>query len=128
MASKYTLYKLGGTISAAGTIEAYSNSVARGKIETVLIDRPAGNVAVKLSTEGVVSEEFVDLATGNTDVAIYPRRQVTDKANTDLNLSNDGTAVTKLVEKYAVFGRLKLECSAGTAGQSVSVGVIVEEY
>lgn len=128
MASKYTLYKLSGTVDSSGDISETHNSIARGKVEAVYIDYPSNNVEVKVETDEIVNQDIVDLSAANTDTVIYPRAQVSDTNGAGLLNYDDGTNTTDLVERLAVFGKLTLTCSNGTTDDKVTVGVLVEEY
>ena len=128
MVSKFTRLSLSGTLDASGELSVYSSKIIRGLIKAVYVDRPAGNVEVKVETDELVKQEIIDLSTANTDVVIYPRVPVQTNAGADINNSNDGTAVTKLFDDYVVFGRLRLVCEGGTATQVVKVVLVYEEY
>jgi hypothetical protein len=128
MVSKLTRVSLSGTVNSSGVIDVYSEGVIRGKIEAVYIDYPAGTVAVTLQTDELVSQKVLELSAANTDKVFYPRVQVCQNDGTLLNNSNDGTAVTKLWDKFTVFSRLRLVCASGTNTQVVKVVVVFEEY
>lgn len=128
MASKITKYKLSGTISAAGTVDVYSGHVARGRIVTVQVDYPAHTVTVDLKTDEAVAQTILDLAAANTDVTIYPRTPVQDYTGSDVDLSDAEGGNTAQYEEFCVFGRLRLVCASGTAAETVTVHVYVEEY
>lgn len=128
MVSKYTMYRLSGTLDASGDLDITHEKTVRGKIDSVFIDYPAGNVEIKVVAKGIVDQDIIDLSTANTDRVIYPRVQVQNSSGTNLNNSYDNTAVTALTDRFTIFGNLQLICDSGTAAQNVKVTVVVEEY
>ncbi len=123
--SKITKYKITATIAAAAsTAEAYSIPI-RGKIIAVGINYPAATVTVDLDSDGEASaQKILDLAAANTDKTYYPRTPV--HTYTGAETVTWFTAM-KVHEPFAVYGRVKLSLASGTAGQSVTVYLMVEE-
>lgn len=116
-------YKISGTITAAGTATSYSTAI-RGKILAVGVDYPANTCTVDLDSDGEANaQKILDLAAANTDATYYPRVAVHDNAGT--GVTYDGT--NEIYEPFVVYGRVKLSVASGTAGQSVSVYLVVEE-
>lgn len=117
-------YKISsGTIAADGTASAYSTPI-RGKILAVGVDYPAGTCTVDLDSDGEASaQKILDLSAANTDKTYYPRVAVQDITGTAVTY--DGT--NEIYEPFVVYGRVKLSVASGTAGQSVSVYLVVEE-
>lgn len=117
-------YKISsGTIAADGTASAYSTPI-RGKILAVGVDYPAHTCTVDLDSDGEASaQKILDLSAASTDKTYYPRKAVED--NTGTAVTYDGT--NEIYEPYVVYGRVKLSVASGTAGESVSVYLVVEE-
>jgi hypothetical protein len=118
-------YKISsGTIAADGTASAYSTPI-RGKILAVGVDYPANTCTVDLDSDGEASaQKILDLSAANTDATYYPRTPVCTYAGAE-TVYWEGT--NKVCEPFVVYGRVKLSVASGTAGQSVSVYLIVEE-
>jgi hypothetical protein len=117
-------YKISsGSIAADGTATAYSVAV-RGRILAVGVDYPAGTCTVDLDSDGEASaQKILDLAAANTDATYYPRA-FAQKIDGTLLLYTTGEEVPV---EFVVYGRIKLSIAAGTATQSVSVQIVVEE-
>ena len=128
MTNKMIQYILTGVIDATGALVVTSDEVIRGKVHKVMIDYPAGTVAVKLESTGIVDETILDLGVANTDKVYYPIVTSSGSAGADVNIGFDDTDVTVYYEKPVVYGKLKLTCASGTATQVVKVGIIVEVY
>jgi hypothetical protein len=122
--TRITKYKVSATIAAgATTASAYSVPV-RGKILAVGINYPANTCTVDLDSDGeAAAQKIVDLAAASTDVVIYPRVASQDITGTDVTF--DGT--NEIYEPFIVYGRVKLSLATGTAGDTVSVDIVVEE-
>lgn len=123
-----TKYTVTATIPAGETTaEAYFNSV-RGKILAVGINYDSNTCTVDLDSDGEASDQkILDLAAANTDVTIYPRTVVQDNTGTDIDLSDGQGGNTAQYEHYIVYGRVKVSLASGTAEESVTVDLIVEE-
>lgn len=119
-----TKYKVSATIATgATTASAYSKPV-RGKILAVGINYPTNTCTVDLDSNGeAAAQKIVDLAAANTDIVVYPRTPVQDNTGTDVTY--DGT--NEIYQPFIVYGRVKLSLASGTAGDTVSVDLIVEE-
>ena len=117
-------YKVSGTIAAGATAATAYSVAIRGKILSVNIDYPAHTCTVDLDSDGeFVAQKILDLAAASTDIAYYPRTSSQD--NTGVDVTYDGT--NEIYEPFVVYGRVKLSIAAGTAGETVSVNIIVEE-
>lgn len=89
------------------------------------VDYPAHTCTVDLDSDGEASDQkILDLAAANTDKTYYPRTPVSIYTGAETVLSY--TAL-KVYEPFVVYGRVKLSVAAGTAGDSVSVYLMVEE-
>jgi len=122
--SKITKYKVSATIAAAATTASAYSIPVRGRILAVGINYPTNTCTVDLDSDGeVVAQKIVDLAAANTDVVVYPRTPSQDITGTDVTF--DGT--NEIYEPFVVYGRVKLSLASGTAGDTVSVELIVEE-
>lgn len=126
--SRITKYKISsGAIIAAGTASAYSIPI-RGKILAVGVDYPAHTCTVDLDSDGEASaQKILDLAAASTDATYYPRTPVHDYTGATVDLSDTEGGNTAQYEPFVVYGRVKLSIAAGTAGESVSVYITVEE-
>ena len=112
-----------GTIDASGDASAYSVAI-RGRILAVGINYPAHACTVDLDSDGEPSaQKIIELASASTDATYYPRRPSQDITGADVTF--DGTH--EIYEPFVVYGRVKLTIASGTAGESVSVSIIVEE-
>lgn len=122
--STITKYKVSATIAAgATTATAYSIPI-RGRVLAVGVDYPANNCTVDLDSDGEASaQKILDLAAAKTDATYYPRTPVQDIAGTDVTY--DGT--NEIYEPFLVYGRVKLSLAAGTALDTVTVYLMVEE-
>ena len=117
-------YKVKATIAAGATTATAYSSAIRGRILAVGINYPAATCTVDLDSDGeFAAQKIADLAAANTDTIIYPRTPVQD--NTGADVTFDGT--NEIYETFVVYGRIKLSLAAGTATQSVSVTLVVEE-
>ena len=123
--SKIMKYKISATIPAGETTaESYSVPI-RGRIIAVGVDYPANTCTVDLDSDGEANaQKILDLAAANTDVTVYPRTPVQDVANADVEYA----AAFPIYEPFCVYGRIKLSLAAGTAGQTVTTYIMVEEY
>ena len=123
--SKITKYKISATIAAgATTASAYSVTI-RGRVIAVGVDYPTHTCTVDLDTDGEASDQkILDLAAANTDATYYPRTPVCTYTGAETVLSY--TAL-KVYEPFAVYGRVKLSLASGTATETVSVYLMVEE-
>lgn len=74
-----------------------------------------------------ISTESLDLAAANTDATYYPRIPVHTYTGTAVDLSDTEGGNTAQYEPFVVYGRIKLSLASGTAGDTVSVYLIVEE-
>lgn len=126
--SKIAKYKISsGAIAADGSASAYSIPI-RGRILAVGVDYPAHNCTVDLDTNGEASaQKILDLAAANTDATYYPRVAVHDKTGAAIDLSDAEGGNTAMYEPFLVYGRVKLTIASGTAGESVSIYLMVEE-
>jgi len=123
--SKITKYKISATIAAgATTASAYSVSI-RGKVIAVGVDYPANTCTVDLDSDGEANaQKILNLAAASTDKTYYPRTPVCTNTGAETVLSY--TAL-KVYEPFVVYGRVKLSLASGTAGDTVSVYLMVEE-
>lgn len=126
--TKITKYTVTATIAAgATTAEAYFNPL-RGKILAVGVNYDTNTCTVDLDSDGEASaQKILDLAAANTDVTIYPRTPVQDYTGADVDLSDTEGGNTAQYEHFVVYGRVKVSLASGTAGESVTVDLIVEE-
>jgi len=117
-------YKINsGAIDASGNAIAYSAPIT-GRILAVMIDYPAHACTVDLDTDGPISQKILDLSSASTDRVVYPRVQVHDYQGN--GVTYDGT--NEIYEPFVVAGRVKLTVAGGTANESVSVYLVVEEH
>jgi len=118
-------YKISsGSIAADGSASAYSSTI-RGRILAVGVDYPEHTCTVGLDTDGEASaQKILDLSAANTDATYYPRTPVCTYAGEETILYSTGN---KVCEPFVVYGRIKLTIASGTAGESVSVYIVVEE-
>lgn len=125
MATKLTRYRLKGTTEADGTLIVNSNSVARGKIHTIVCDGAAlANTAdITVTTpDDVVNQTILNLTDQAGDVVVRPLVLAT------LNTGGALTATGNIYKEYAVFSRLRLTVAQGGDGLAITVDVYVEEY
>lgn len=117
-------YKISsGAIAADGTASAYSIPV-RGKILSVGVNYPTNTCTVDLDSDGELSaQKILNLAAANTDATFYPRTYCEDETGTDLLYATG----FKVPTEFVVYGRIKLSIASGTAAESVSVTITVEE-
>ena len=123
--STITKYKISsGTIAADGTASAYSIPI-RGRILAVGIDYPTNTCTVDLDSDGEASaQKILDLAAANTDKTYYPRTPVHTYTGAETVL---WFTALKVHEPFVIYGRVKLSIASGTAGESVTVYLMVEE-
>jgi len=123
--SRITKYKISATIPDGETgATAYSIPI-RGRILAVGVDYPTHTCEVDLDTDGEASaQKILDLATATTDATYYPRTPVCIYTGAETVLYADGK---KVHEPFVVYGRVLLTVAAGTAGETVSVYLMVEE-
>ena len=123
--SQIRKYKISGTIAAgATTATAYSVPI-RGRILAVNVSYPTNTCTVDLDSDGEYSaQKVLDLAAANTDVTYYPRTPVCINTGAETIIYN--TAM-KVYEPFVVYGRIKMSIASGTATETVSVTIIVEE-
>ena len=122
--TRITKYKVSATIAAgATTASAYSIPI-RGRVLAVGVNYPTNTCTVDLDSDGeAAAQKIVDLAAANTDRVVYPRTPSQDITGADVTF--DGT--NEIYEPFVVYGRVKLSVASGTAGETVSVDLIVEE-
>jgi len=117
-------YKVSATVAAGATTASAYSSPIRGRILAVGIDYPAHTCTVDLDSDGeAAAQKIVDLGAANTDTVIYPRTPSQDHTGTDVTF--DGT--NEIYEPFVVYGRVKLSLASATAGETVSVTIVVEE-
>ena len=123
--SRITKYKISATIPAGDTgATAYSIPI-RGRILAVGVDYPTHTCTVDLDTDGEASaQKILDLATATTDATYYPRTPVCIYSGGE-TVFWEGT--NKVYEPFVVYGRIKLTVAGGTAEETVSVYLMVEE-
>jgi len=123
--SRITKYKISATIPAGETgATAYSIPI-RGRILAVGVDYPTNTCEVDLDTDGEASaQKILDLATATTDATYYPRTPVCIYTGAETVLS---FTALKVYEPFVVYGRVLLTVAAGTAEDTVSVYLMVEE-
>jgi len=123
--SKITKYRIKATIPAGETSGSAYSQVIRGKILSVGINYPAHACTVDLDSDGEsASQKVMDLASASTDKTYYPRTPVCINTGAETVLSYTGL---KVYEPFLIYGRIKLSLASGTATESVSVELIVEE-
>ena len=118
-------YKISsGAIAADGSASAYSVAI-RGRILAVGVDYPTNTCTVDLDSDGEASaQKILDLAAANTDATYYPRTPVCIYTGAETVF---WYTALKVYEPFVVYGRVKLTIASGTAGESVSVYLVVEE-
>jgi hypothetical protein len=117
-------YKVSATIAAGETTASAYSSAIRGRILAVGIDYPEHTCTVDLDSDGeAAAQKVLDLAAANTDTVKYPRKAIEDNTGTGVEYA-DGYPI---YEPYVVYGRIKLSLASGTAGETVSVTIVVEE-
>ncbi len=123
--SKITKYKVTATIAAgASTATAYSIPI-RGKIIAVGINYPTNTCTVDLDSDGEASDQkILDLAAANTNKTYYPRTPVHTFEGAETVY---WFTALKVHEPFTVYGRIKLSLASGTAGESVTIYLMVEE-
>ena len=122
---KIRKYKISATIPAGDTgITAYSVPI-RGRIIAVGVNYPTNTCTVDLDSDGEASaQKILDLAAANTDKTYYPRTPVCTYTGAEEVIWN--TAM-KVHEPFMVYGRILLTVASGTAEETVSVSIMVEE-
>jgi len=106
-----------GSASGSASGSAYSPPVA-GEILKVHVDYTGDTNTMDVTLQDVqdpASENIVNLADQDTDIALYPRRVLETNDGTDLTY--DGTR--KVYAPYVVHGRLKLSVAQADAGDIV---------
>jgi len=121
-------YKISsGSIAADGSAIAYSVPI-RGKILAVGVGYPAHTCTVDLDSQGEATDQkILDLAAASTDATYYPRTPVHTYTGTAVDLSDTEGGNNAQYESFVVYGRIKLTIASGTAAESVSVYIMVEE-
>ena len=118
-------YKISVTIAAGATGGTAYSTPIRGKILAVGVDYPTNTCTVDLDSAGEASaQKIMDLAAANTDKTYYPRTPVCTYTGAETVLTY--TAL-KVHEPFVVYGRVLLTVASGTAGDTVSVYITVEE-
>ena len=122
---KIRKYKISATIPAGDTgITAYSVPI-RGRIIAVGVNYPTNNCTVDLDSAGEASaQKILDLAAANTDKTYYPRTPVSTYTGAE---TVTWFTAMKVYEPFMVYGRILLTVASGTAEDTVSVHVMVEE-
>jgi len=116
-------------IIAAGetTATAYTSNI-KGKILKIGINYPANTCTVDVDSQDEAhSQKILDLAADNTDKTVYPRVALHDYTGTAIDLSDTEGGDTAMYGYFVVNGRLKLSLASGTAADSVTIQVDVEE-
>ena len=121
-------YNLTATVAAgATTATATTNGIVRGKIHAVAINYPTNTSTVDLDTVGgAKTQKILDLAAANTDVVVYPEVSLQDNTGSDIDLSDAQGGDTAKYDKYVVCSQLVLSLASATAGESVSIEILVE--
>ena len=120
-----TKYKVTATIAAGETTATAYSIPIRGRILAVGIKYPTNTCTVDLDSDGEASaQKILDLAAANTNKTYYPRTPV--HTYTGAETVTWFTAM-KVHEPFVVYGRIKVALAAGTAGESVTVYLMVEE-
>ena len=123
--SKITKYKISATIAAGATSASAYSVPIRGRVIAVGVDYPTHSCTVDLDTDGETSaQKILDLAAATTDKTYYPRTPVCINTGAETVLSYTGL---KVYEPFTVYGRVKLSLASGTATETVSVHLMVEE-
>jgi len=122
---KIRKYKISATIPAGDTgITAYSVPI-RGRIIAVGVNYPTNTCTVDLDSAGEASaQKILDLAAANTDKTYYPRTPVSTYTGAE---TVTWFTAMKVYEPFMVYGRILLTVASGTAEDTVSVHVMVEE-
>jgi len=121
-------YKVSATIATGETTASAYSSPIRGRILAVGIDYPSNTCTVDLDSDGEASaQKILDLAAANTDVTYYPRTPVHTYDGSAVDLSDAEGGNTAQYEPFVIYGRVKLSVASGTAGDTVSVYLVVEE-
>ena len=123
--SNITKYKISATIAAGETTASAYSIPIRGRVLAVGVDYDTNTCTVDLDSDGEASaQKILDLSAANTDATIYPRTYAQDETGTDL-LYKAGEG--KIPTEFVVYGRVKLSLASGTAGETVTVYLMVEE-
>lgn len=118
-------YKVTATIAAGQTTATAYSIPIRGRILAVGISYDTNTCTVDLDSDGEASaQKILDLAAANTNKTYYPR--------TPVQIFTGGETVfwegaNKVHEPFVVYGRIKLSLASGTATESVTVYLMVEE-
>lgn len=123
--TRITKYKVTATIPAGETTATAYSIPIRGRILAVGINYPTNTCTVDLDSDGEASaQKILDLAAANTDKTYYPRTPV--HTYTGAETVTWFTAM-KVHEPFVVYGRIKLSLASGTATESVTIYLMVEE-
>ena len=126
--SNITKYKISATIAAGETTALAYSIPIRGRVLAVGVTYDTNTCTVDLDSDGEASaQKILDLAAANTDVTVYPRTLVQDNTGSDIDLSDASGGNVAQYEHYVVYGRVKLSLASGTAGETVTVYLMVEE-
>jgi hypothetical protein len=121
-------YKVSATIATGETTASAYSKAIRGRILAVGISYPAHTCTVDLDSDGEASDQkILDLSAANTDATYYPRTPVHTYDGSDVDLSDSEGGNTAQYEPFVVYGRVKLSLASGTAGETVSAYIVVEE-
>ena len=125
MATKLTKYRLKGTTDAAGAAVINTNSVARGKIHSIVaaVGTLANTADITITTpDEVVSQTILNLTNQADNVVVRPKVLAT------LNTGGALTATGNIYTEYSVFSRLKATIAQGGDTLGFVIDVYVEEY
>jgi len=123
--SNITKYKISATIAAGQTTASAYSIPIRGRVLAVGVNYDTNTCTVDLDSDGEASaQKVLNLAAANTDVTLYPRTYAQDETGTDLLYAAAGE---KVPTHFVVYGRVKLSLASGTAGDTVTVYLMVEE-
>ena len=126
--TRITKYKISATIAAGETTASAYSIPIRGKVLAVGVNYDTNTCTVDLDSDGEASaQKVLDLAAANTDVTIYPRTPVQDYTGANVDLSDAEGGNTAQYEPFLVYGRVKLSLASGTATETVTVYLMVEE-
>jgi hypothetical protein len=121
-------YRATATIAAGETTATAYTSNVKGRILKVGINYPTNTCTVDIDSQDEAhSQKILDLAAGNTDKTVYPRVALHDNTGTAIDLSDAQGGNTAMYGYFVVNGRLKLSLASGTATESVTIQVDVEE-
>ncbi len=123
--TRITKYRVSATIAAGQTTATAYSIPIRGKILAVGVNYPTNTCTVDLDSDGeAAAQKVLDLAAANTDKTYYPRTPVHTYTGAETVL---WFTALKVHEPFVVYGRIKLSLASGTAGETVSIDLIVEE-